>query len=159
AVLSGATWVAVQSPPAVERYDPIPPAVVGVLIGAALIWTVIRLRKARDPRSLARLERDSVLLIVVPVLLVVYTAVLTWPLGVVDLFHDGEYVGGANLVSHGAFPWRDVLFIHGLFQDVAVPWFGFHTFGRTVWGAEAGFDFWATPLFWLTYYALFVYLF
>jgi hypothetical protein len=159
AVLSSATWVGVVEPPAVERYAPIPPGVVVEVIAAASIWTALRLRRAHDPWRLARLERDSVLLIVVPVLLVVYTAVLTRPLGFVDLFHDGEYVGGANLVSHGAFPWRDILFIHGLFQDVVVPWFGFHTFGRSIWGARAGFDFWATPLWWLAYYALFIYLF
>jgi hypothetical protein len=158
-VISRETWVALLQPPSIQRYAPIPLGVTLGLLGMGLVWAVLRLRRVGTAADLRRLETVSVLLIVVPVLLLTYTAAISRPLAAVDLFHQGEFVGAAHLVSHGAFPWRDVLFIHGLLQDVFIPWLGFLTFGRTIWGAWSGLAFWATPAWWLAYYALFVYLF
>jgi hypothetical protein len=158
-LLSRETWVAVQQPPSIVHYAPVPRSVTLVLTALALVWTAMRLRRGHRSADVRRLETSSVLLIVVPVLLVTYTAAIPRPLSGIDTFHQGEFVGAANLVSKGAFPWRDLLFIHGLLQDVLLPGLGFVTFGKTIWGAASGFDFWGTPLFWLAYYALFVYLF
>jgi hypothetical protein len=153
------TWVAVQSPPTVHRYQPLPTSLTFGILVVALLLTLARLVRAREPVERRRIELQTVLVLVIPSLLFAYTAALPLPLGALDLFHGGEPTGAANLVSHGAFPWRDIIFIHGLFQDVLVSLLGFRVFGHSIWGATAGFTFFATPAWWIAFYLLLVYLF
>ena len=153
------TWVAVQSPQAVYRYHPIPTSLTLTALVVVLAVTWSRLGRARGLAALRRIELQSVLFVAIPFFLFACTASLSVPLGRLDLFHDGEQTGAANLVLHGAFPWRDVIFVHGLLQDVLTPLLGFAVFGRTIWGASSGYSYFLAPACWIAHYLLFVYLF
>ena len=63
-----------------------------------------------------------------------------------DAFHEGESLVTATLLRNGAFPWRDVLFIHGLLQDGLSGLVGFTLFEDSRWGASAGFLLVVLPL-------------
>ena len=153
------TWVAVQSPPAVFRYHPIPSSLTLTVLVVTLLTSWSRVRHARGLAALRRIELQGVLFVAIPCLLFACTASLWGPIGQVDLFHDGEQTGAANIVLRGAFPWRDVIFIHGLLQDVLTPLLGFRIFGRTIWGALSGYSYFLAPACWVAHYLLFVYLF
>ena len=157
--VSRSVWVAVQSPPAAHRYSPIPTGVTLTVMAVTSVVTWSRLRRARGAAARRRIELQVVLFVAIPALLFAYTAALPGPLGAIDLFHLGEQTGAANIVLQGAFPWRDVIFIHGLLQDVLAPLLGFKVFGQTIWGALAGYTFFLMPACWVSYYLLFGYLF
>lgn len=108
---------------------------------------------------LRSLERQFLLLVPAPVLLFLVLARLPGELGVIDFFHEGEGLAAAQLTHDGAFPWRDLFFIHGLLHDVVAPAVGLGIFGDTRWGGAAGASVLVIPAYWLSQYFLFVYLF
>lgn len=156
---SAATQVRVTSNGSVHAYPWLPGWL--AIGGATLLATVTlgRLLGARDLEAARRIETQGLLFVVGPIVLFLYTATLPAPVGGFDAFHAGEFLTGAWLVGQGAFPWRDIICIHGLLQDVLTSLAGFRLFGDTIWGGMTGFAFLATPLWWLTHYLLFVYLF
>ena len=156
--VSRSTWVVVQSPYSLHRYQPIPTSVVIALLGVSIpvIWRCLRRAGTEEYRGI---ELDATLFLAVPALLFACTTSIPGPLAGVDLFHGGEQTGAAHLAWRGAFPWRDLVFIHGLFQDVVVSNLGYQVFGHTLWGSMAAFEFFATPAWWIANYFLFVYLF
>lgn len=123
------------------------------LLGLAVVGT----RRAA-PR-LHSLERRIILLVPAPILLLLVLAELPGELGPIDFFHEGEGLAAAQLTADGAFPWRDVMFIHGLLYDVLIPTFSLEIFGNTRWGGAAGASVVVVPAYWLGQYFLFVYLF
>jgi hypothetical protein len=69
-------------------------------------------------------------------------------------FDDAQSVVGADLLTRGYFPWRDFMFIHGLFEDALRSSIGFGVFQHSVWGATAGTTLIVTPMCWVGYYLL-----
>ena len=63
-------------------------------------------------------------------------------------------VTGADLLLRGYFPWRDVLFMHGVFEDALRSNVGFVMFEHSVWGAAAAGAMLWLPLLCVGYYAL-----
>src|SRR6266849_4783011 len=118
-----------------------------------------RFRRAQGLARLRRIEAQHVLLVAVPIVLWLYTATLPFAISGLDSFHSGEFIAGAWLFSTGAFPWRDLFFIHGLLQDIFTPLAGFKLFGDSIWGGSAGSAMLLAPLWWTTTYLLFLYLF
>jgi hypothetical protein len=153
------TWVKVTAPGAVHGYHPVPTGLTLLLLAvvAAVAWS--RLWQARDGAALRQIDRRVALWVTVPSLLFAFTAALEVPLQNIDLFHFGEPTGAANVVLHGAFPWRDVVFIHGLLQDPVAGVLGFKAFGHSLWGAQSAYAFFLAPACWISYYFLFLYLF
>ena len=143
----------------VHRYRLLPIWVVALLVVAALLWIGNRLRAVRGWEQVQAVEADGVWYLVVPALLAVVTCALPAPLFSVDLFHYGELTVGPFLLSRGALPWRDVVFIHGLLSDVLIPLAGFHVFGESIWAGLAGLTVFGSPAWWIAYYFLFLYLF
>ena len=67
-------------------------------------------------------------------------------------FDDALEMAGASLVARGYFPWRDVLFVHGLFPDVLTGSLGRAIFGDSIWGVLAVHTVILVPLFWVNIY-------
>jgi hypothetical protein len=127
----------------------------GALAATAALW----LWRAVDGERVRSLERRMLLLVAGPALLFLFVAFLPGEASPIDLFHDGELLAAADLTERGAFPWRDLLFIHGLVQDVAAPLLGFNVFEASRWGYLAGSAMLIGPAYWLCQYFLFAYLF
>ena len=154
--VSSGTKVTVSSDGTVHHY-PWFPWWLGALVTIALLATVIR---ALRTSSVARtIERRVLLLVVTPVLLFLFLAVLPGAPGDMDSFHEGEQLGAAHLTAAGRFPWRDLLFIHGPLGDVLQPLLNMHVFGDTRWGNLAGDAVLSKPAAVIALFVLCAYLF
>jgi hypothetical protein len=116
--VSSETKVTVSSDRTVHHY-PWFPWWAAPPVTAALLALVIRALRASA--TTRRIERRVLLLIVSPVLLFLFLAVLPSAPGYMDSFHEGEQLAAAQLTLAGRFPWRDLLTIHGLLGDVLQP--------------------------------------
>jgi hypothetical protein len=155
---SRATHVSVESDGADHRYPWFPGWLAGVAIASTCTAICVCLRRARDAAAARRVELWAVLLIPVPVAVFLYTAALPAIIGDIDLFHWGEQLAGTWLFTQGAFPWRDIMFIHGLLQDILISTAGRGLLADTAWGANGGATLLLVPLWWVSHYLLCVYL-
>ncbi len=157
--VSAGTKVTVSSDGSVHRYPWFPWWLGALISGAVLVTVILALRRGRSPERANRIERRVLLFLVTPVLLFLFLAVLPGAPGDVDSFHEGEQLGAAHLIEAGRFPWRDLLFIHGLLGDVFQPLLSLHIFGDTRWGNLAGDAMLARPVTWIALFVLCAYLF
>jgi hypothetical protein len=67
-------------------------------------------------------------------------------------FDDALEMAGASVAARGYLPWRDVLFVHGVFPDVLTGSLGRAIFGDSVWGVFAVHTVILVPLFWVSTY-------
>jgi hypothetical protein len=155
--VSEATKIRVFATGNVHEYPWFPLWLATALTACLMVVAVVGARRAAG--RLRPFERQVLLLVPAPVLLLLVLARLPGELGVIDFFHEGEGLAAAQLIHDGAFPWRDLIFIHGFLQDVVVPGVGLEIFGDTRWGAVAGLSVLVIPAYWLSQYFLFVYLF
>jgi hypothetical protein len=160
AVASAATHVRITGPGLSVDY-PIAPAwvlVVAALIPVAVVCRVLwRTPAERWPR----VEGWTLMVVVAPAFIYLGLAFIRGdhqpPL---DFFHDGERVGASHLVlDAGRFPWRDLLFIHGLQVDVLFPGLDMAAVEHSRWGWLTGQALLERPLFWISTFALCIYLF
>ena len=136
------------------------PLWLAVAVTAALLAVVVWSTRGAASGSRRRvLERRALLLVAAPVLLFLVLARLPGEIGAVDSFHEGELMAAADLTADGAVPWRDLLFVHGLLHDVVAPWIGLSTFEDTRWGYNAGALMIVAPVYFISQYFLFAYLF
>jgi hypothetical protein len=116
-------------------------------IGVVLWWTWRRRgRPARD------IEMTLLMFIVGPVALFLATSILPGQLTYFQGFDDAQQIVGASLLSRGYFPWRDLLFIHGLYPDALQGSLGFMIFGKSLWGVFAVASVLVYPIFWVLTY-------
>ncbi len=110
---------------------------------AILAWTALRLRKQWAPRSV-----EGGLLVVVVGAVAVFLAAAELPKPVVYLsgFDDAQDLAGSSLLARGEFPWRDFLFIHGLWPDALRANLAAALFGDSIWGIHAGYSMVLFPL-------------
>jgi hypothetical protein len=157
--VSRSTEVTVSASGDVREYSWFPVWLAVGLTGLALVWAVRAAIRAGTPADLRALERRLLLVVAGPVAILLLVAVLpgAWP--GIDMFHEGELLAGSRLVEEGAFPWRDLIFIHGLLTDVALQSIGFNLFEESRWGYVAGTLVVVIPLYWILFYYLFAYLF
>jgi hypothetical protein len=116
---------------------------------AALSWTVHQMRRGRPAWTT---ERTLLIVVVGSVALFLAISVLPPPVTSFEGFDDAQEMAAANALSQGLFPWRDFLFIHGLFPDVLRGSLSMAAFGDTVWGVLAGSTVLITPLCWVLLY-------
>ena len=157
--VSAGTTMTVQSDDSVDAVPWMPwwlvlPAAVAAV---AVVWRA--LARAGTDVDVRRIERRALLLVAAPVGLFLVFAQLPRPATFIDLFHDGEGLAAATLIGDGAFPWRDLFFIHGLLQDVFFSGLGLSAIQDSRWGALAGQMLLWTPVYWALQYALNVRLF
>jgi hypothetical protein len=123
-------------------------AAVGMLAIAA--WGVLRLRGGRPP---AAVEQRLLAVVVGAAAVFLITSQLPGQLGKFKGgFDEAQNLVGAHLLSKGYFPWRDFLFIHGLWLDGLQSTLGFSIFGSTRWGSAAGSAVLFAPLVWVILY-------
>jgi hypothetical protein len=125
----------------------------GMLVIAA--WGVLRLRGGRIP---AAVERRLLSVVVGAASVFLITSRLPGELGRFQGFDDAMNLVGARLLSKGYFPWRDFLFIHGLWTDALQGTVGFTVFGDTRWGSQAGTAVLLIPCVWVIAYLFAVWL-
>jgi hypothetical protein len=157
--LSEATEVRVLTNGRVFEYRWFPLWLAAAVTTAVLVVLLRAARRARTGDEVGELERRSVLLVAAPVLLFVVVARLPDEIGVIDFFHEGELLAATHLTAKGAVPWRDLIFVHGMLHDVIGPLIGFAGFENTRWGYFAGVAMILGPLYFISQYFLFVYLF
>lgn len=157
--VSQQTKMRVLYPPTVYEYRWFPLWLATGLTAVLLTVAVIGVRRALHNGRLRTLERQFLLLVPASVLLFLVLARLPGEIGPIDFFHEGEPLAAARLTAEGAFPWRDLMFIHGLLHDVVNPLVGFAVFEDSRWGGLAGATMIVFPAYWLGQYLLFVYLF
>jgi hypothetical protein len=157
-LVSTCTRVVVVADGSEWPYPWMPVWLAGLAVAGVLAWTVVDLRRLARPEAWRNIEARRLGLVVLPIALFLVMAQLSGLIGELDLFHNGESLVGGDLLARGVFPWRDFLFIHGMLQDVVVPWAGAQVFGNSVWGATSGFTMFAGPLWWTLHYCLLAYL-
>lgn len=111
-------------------------------------------RQLRRGRSPVRLERQLRTAFLGSAAMYLLTASFPGPVQTFQGFDDAQSLVGAELLSHGYFPWRDFQFVHGLFYDALRSTFAFHVFEPTQWGSEAGTMLVITPVAWVAVYLL-----
>jgi hypothetical protein len=112
-------------------------------------WAAGQLRRGRAARDV-----ELTLLAVVVGAIALFLAISVLP-GQVTFFQgydDAQEMAGASLVARGYFPWRDVLFVHGLFPDVLTGSLGWAIFGDSIWGVVAVHTVILIPMFWVSAY-------
>ncbi|HEV7677217.1 MAG TPA: hypothetical protein VGQ42_01455 [Candidatus Dormibacteraeota bacterium] len=132
-------------------------AAVAILLLAGV--TVVALLRAHDDAGRLRVERHTVLFVAVPVLVYLLLAHLPYAYDGPGnfLYEDGQPLAGARLMMNGFFPWRDLMIIHGVWTDGLLDIMGMHVFGFTRWGGITADTMIWEPLFFLSLYALAVY--
>jgi hypothetical protein len=135
---SASSRVTIASDGSVHRYSGLPSWAVIALTAAVLGWAIYRLSRDNTQPAIRELERRALLFVALPVSLFLLVSGLPGALPPMDMFHDGESLAAARLTSAGYFPWRDLMSIHGFFQDCLTPLVGIHLLENTRWGVEAG---------------------
>jgi len=157
--VSRSTEVTVASSGRVYEYSWFPGWLAAGLTVALLAWTGSSAFRVSAGVHLHNLERRLLLTVAGPVVIYLFVAALPGAGGGIDFFHEGEFLAGQRLTEDGAFPWRDLIFIHGFLFDVAFPTVGFNLFEDNRWGHIAGMSVIVIPFYWVSLYYLFAYLF
>jgi hypothetical protein len=116
--------------------------------GLALAVTAALLAVAARAWSPHRVEAAVVRVLVGAAFVYLATSQLNGDVGPIQGFDDMQSVTGGDLLSRGFFPWKDFLFIHGLFEDVLRSSVGFLLFEHTLWGTWAALGMIWIPLTW-----------
>ncbi len=157
--VSAHTGVAIVSEGSVHGY-PWFPAWLGLPIGIALMGVVARrVRSAASATRVLAIERRALLFLAAPVGLFLLIAALPGDLGPIEMFESGQGLVGAKLIGDGWLPWRDVVPAHGIFLDAVNPSLGFIVFGHSQWGRTAGYSLLTAPVYLVSTFLLFAYLF
>jgi hypothetical protein len=153
--VSSGTKVTVTSDGSVHHYPWFPWWLAALVTAFALVLVARALHTSAEAKQI---QRRMLLFVVAPILLFLFLASL--PVGPdLDSFHEGEQLAAAQLTADGRFPWRDLLFIHGLLGDVFQPLLNMQVFGDTRWGNLAGDAVLAKPATWIALFLLCAYLF
>jgi hypothetical protein len=120
-------------------------AAVGLVVAAAA-WAV---GSTLAGVTAAVVERRAVGILGGSALVFIVTSRLPGPIGPLQGFDDMQSVTGADLLNRGFFPWRDVTFVHGVFEDALRSWAGFALFDHTLWGTNAAMVALWAPLGWV----------
>ncbi len=123
------------------------------LAAAALVVVALSVtRSTRLGTSPETLLRRLVAAWVLPALVGLGTAAMPLVPARFEGFDDAQSVTGAALMQHGLLPWRDVMLIHGPFEDGLRSLVGWALFEHTLWGSNlASTAVWG-PLFWIGLY-------
>jgi hypothetical protein len=157
--VSRSTEISVASSGRVHEYAWFPGWLAAGLTVGLLAWTLWSAFLAWGGIDFHKLERRLLLVVAGPVVIFLFVAALPGAGGGIDFFHEGEFLAGERLTEDGAFPWRDLIFIHGFLSDVLFPSVGFTLFEDSRWGHVAGISVVVVPLYWISMYYLFAYLF
>jgi len=157
--VSAGTQLTVLGTGAVHHYRWLPASLAMAACVGALGAVGAALARARTDDEISNVERVVLLLVLGAVGMFLVVAALPGELGRMDMFHEGEGLVPARLAALGYFPWRDVLSAHGLMEDTYRSQLGMVLLDNSRWGAAAGLSLILSPLYLVSLYLLFVYLF
>jgi hypothetical protein len=157
--VSRSTQVTLEVTGEVREYSWLPGWLAAGGTAALFAWAISGAVRTRGTAKLLAHERRLLLIVAAPVALLLFLAALPGAWAPMDMFHEGEPLAGARLTQEGAFPWRDLIFIHGFLSDVLFPQLGFTLFEDSRWGFVAGTVVVLVPLYWVSVYYLCAYLF
>ena len=112
-------------------------------------WAARQLRGGRAARDV---ELTLLTVVVGAIALFLAMSALPGPISHFEGFDDALDMGGANTLAHGYFPWRDLLFVHGLYPDVLAGSLSRAIFDDSIWGIDAGHTVILVPLFVVSIY-------
>jgi len=127
------------------------PAWLAVLAVVALLGGAVAAERSR-PRAPEQFERAALAYVVTPIMLFILLASLPEILDQSTRLARGSTSRAAGLMLHGALPWRDLLQIHGVFDDGLKSILGFEVFGDSRWGASAALAMFFLPAYWVSTY-------
>jgi hypothetical protein len=139
----------VHTPTGDEAWPWFPFWLAGVGVVAATAWAVRERRRGRSARAI---EGSMVTVVVGAVLLFLVVSKLPAPVAFFQGFDDAWEMTGSKLLEQGTVPWRDSMFVHGLWPDVLTGTVGRAVFGDTVWGVFAIHSVILGPLAWVILY-------
>jgi hypothetical protein len=156
--VSRTTEVSIASTHSVRKLPWMPLGLAVPIAALAVGGLGLYLRRGRSAGRVWTAERWMILLVALPAAFFVLHARVPGALGPVGSFEEGQLLVGANQVLHGAFPWRDIILAHGIFNDslLFMPGLVFVEVSR--WGAWAGYYLLVEPVYWLLLYGLILYL-
>ena len=127
---------------------------------AAAVALALAVRAVRSERGAGRSTARHVLGLAAPLLILLFAAILALPGdgGPFNLFEEGQWLTGAQLLEHGSLPYRDVILTHGPLYDALQAVAGFGMFGHSRWAVLAVRSVWVVPLAQLAVFALLLYL-
>ncbi|GAA3199005.1 hypothetical protein GCM10010532_018180 [Dactylosporangium siamense] len=143
------TTVRVDTVTHVLPWMPLWLAVLGIAIVVGVVW-----QQVRRGAPVLVVERMLLIGVVGSAWMFLMMSRLPGQITGFEGFDDAQELAGASYLSRGEVPWRDFLFIHGLFPDGLRGTISFAVFGDSIWASWAGSTALLTPLFWV-----FVYLF
>lgn len=144
-----AAHTVVQTPAGLRCWPWLPwwlPVLAAVTI---IAWSV---RQLRGGRPAGDVELTLLTVIVGAIALFLAMSVLPGEVQFLQGYDDAAEMAGASVLAHGYLPWRDLLFVHGVFPDVLAGSLGRAVFGDTVWGGFAQHSVLSVPLFWVGVY-------
>jgi len=157
--VSESTQVTVTATGAVHHYPWLPLGLAAALTAGVAVWLARGLLRSGNPFDRSDVERRALLLVTAPVGLFLLVAYLPGDLGTINLFEEGQILAGAEITREGAFPWQDILVVHGLLHDIGTGLFGSAVIEDSRWGVVAGEKLLILPLSWVALYYLCAYLF
>lgn len=135
------------------------PLWLGALTTLAVAAALVRaLGRARDAGSRLRVERRTLFLVVVPVLVFMISAGVQGAQGPFQAFDDAQAMVGAQLsFGHGLWPWKDLFLLHGFLADDLYGGIGMWVLSPTRWGSNAGLSLLVVPFTLMALYGFIVY--
>jgi hypothetical protein len=112
-------------------------------------WSARQLRGRHTARDV---ELTLLTVVVGAIALFLTISVLPGQITYFQGYDDAQAVAFASVVARGYFPWRDVLFVHGVFPDVLTGTLGRAIFGDSIWGVFAVHSVILVSLFWISIY-------
>jgi hypothetical protein len=136
------------------RWFPMP-----ILIAAELLIIGFGIRCLIRAEGTDLFDKYLVRLMHIPTLIYLLTAVLPGARLLGDEFHSGEKLAPLSLGLRGALPWRDFLFVHGVWDDFLQLYIPARLWEPTLRAGVAGTPLLFGPIYWISFYLLFLILF
>jgi hypothetical protein len=133
------TAVTVAADGAVHRYNWFRLSVaVPVTVGILLVVLISLWRAGTHNERTRNVERWSLILVALPVLIFLAYAQLPGDAPGFSYFEDGQLVATANFLRHGELPYSDFFATHGVLSDTFQPLVGMTALVDSYWGELAG---------------------
>jgi hypothetical protein len=128
-----------------------------IVVELAVLCFIFRLWQQNASLHFAKDQAISYM--VIPALIFLITTCVHGTFTIVDMFHSGESLVTLTLGLKGALPWRDFLFVHGVWQDFLKSFVGTIFWEHSLRAGLETHGLLVSPLYWISLYVLFLKLF
>jgi hypothetical protein len=130
-----------------------------ILIASEVLVFAFGIKRLRGSGGAQAFDRYLVRLVQVPALIYLVMAVLPSAPLLGDEFHSGERLAPLSLGLRGALPWRDFLFVHGVWEDFLQLYIPARLWELSLRAGIAGTPLLFGPIYWISFYLFFLILF